>query len=165
MSTASHLDEFRKRLASSTALVVCFMKSRLAGHRADGARQELSVRLYLTDRVDHVLCAHRHDRGVIAVPVIIYEIWRFIQRDLRSRNRKWTLIVLALGLLLFCLGAVFSFKIACLIVLGQSPSADQRTIQAMVLIENYISFMVTSSLTFGVVFELPIVTGPRRWES
>ena len=96
---------------------------------------------------------------VIAVPVIIYEIWRFIQPGLTKSEQKATLIVLALGLLLFCLGAVFSFKIVLPIVLVFFAGLDTSgTIQAMVSIENYISFMVTMLVTFGVVFELPIVT-------
>ena len=64
MSMVSHLDEFRKRVHCLLCRSPCGLlhESRLAGHRADGARQELSVRLYLTDRADHVLCAHCHDR-------------------------------------------------------------------------------------------------------
>ena len=61
--------------------------------------------------------------------------------------------------MLFCLGAVFSFKIVLPIVLVFFAGLDTSgTIQAMVSIENYISFMVTMLVTFGVVFELPIVT-------
>ena len=165
MSMVSHLDEFRKRLTVCivcfvAALVVCFMK-------ADWLVTELmalgkNFQFVYISPTELIMCYVRIAMiggVVVAVPVIIYEIWRFIQPGLTKSEQKATLIVLALGLLLFCLGAVFSFKIVLPIVLVFFAGLDTSgTIQAMVSIENYISFMVTMLVTFGVVFELPIVT-------
>ena len=95
---------------------------------------------------------------VVAVPVIIYQVWRFLSPGLRKREQIGFFAIMTLGLCLFVLGAVFSFAIVLPILLAFFARLETaNTVQAMVSVEEYVSYVVSNMVTFGIIFETPIV--------
>ena len=94
---------------------------------------------------------------VVAVPVIIYQVWRFILPGLRRRENLAFGLVMTLGLVLFALGAVFAFAVVLPILLAFFARLNTSgTVTAMVSVQEYVSYVVNTMLTFGVVFETPM---------
>ena len=114
------------------------------------APQELLLQ-YVSTALICGLCA--------AVPVLFYEVWAFIQPGLRRQEKALFLFAMVFGLLCFCGGVYFAFRIMLpfmlyfLIGLSGSSSAS-----ASISVQSYISFLTTVFLIFGVVFELPVVS-------
>lgn len=92
----------------------------------------------------------------LSSPVIIFQIWRFISEGLYKNERKYALIFGPLSFIFFIAGAVFGYvviiPIGLKILLGFST--DYMT--PMITVSNYINFVGTLTLVFGVVFELPL---------
>ena len=95
---------------------------------------------------------------VVAVPVIIYEVWRFLSPGLRRKEQIGFFAIMSLGLGLFVLGAAFSFLIVLPILLAFFARLETaNTVQAMVSVQEYVSYVVSNMVTFGIIFETPIV--------
>lgn len=95
---------------------------------------------------------------VIALPVLIWQIWSFILPALKQTERKYLYTIVPGSLFLFVLGAAFGFYFVIpvgmkflLLSGGAIPSTT------MVTQSSYLGFLVTFILTFGTVFQLPIV--------
>lgn len=94
-----------------------------------------------------------------SVPVLLYEAWAFAQPGLRRGEKALFLFAMIFGLLCFCGGVYFAFRIMLpfmlyfLITLSGGSSAS-----ASISVQSYISFLTTVFLIFGVVFELPVVS-------
>jgi sec-independent protein translocase protein TatC len=92
----------------------------------------------------------------IGGPVIFYQLWRFITPGLTSSERRYALPFVLFSQLLFAAGIAFAYLIipkglAILLNLG-GPS-----IAPALGAEEYLSFFLTTSVAFGLVFELPLV--------
>jgi sec-independent protein translocase protein TatC len=96
---------------------------------------------------------------VITLPVILYHIWAFIQPGLRKNENSLFLAALFFGLICFCLGIIFAYKIMLPFMLrfliNVSIGSD---ITASISVQNYVTFLLTIFMIFGVVFELPVVS-------
>ncbi len=94
-----------------------------------------------------------------AVPVLFYETWAFVRPGLRRQEKALFLFAMVFGVLCFCGGVYFAFKIMLpfmlhfLISLSGGSSAS-----ASISVQSYISFLTTVFLVFGVVFELPVLS-------
>jgi sec-independent protein translocase protein TatC len=89
-------------------------------------------------------------------PVIFYQLWRFITPGLTTRERRMSLPFVVLSLVMFAIGVAFAYLIIpqglrILLNLGGDTIAPALTAQ------EYVSFFLTTSLAFGIVFELPLV--------
>jgi sec-independent protein translocase protein TatC len=95
---------------------------------------------------------------VIALPVVIYQIWAFIAPGLYQHEKKLILPLVVSTYILFLVGmsfayflvfpTVFSFMVKYNAPLGADMSTD---------IDNYLSFAMTTFLAFGFTFEVPVV--------
>ena len=89
-------------------------------------------------------------------PVIFYQLWRFITPGLTSTEKRYALPFVVLSQLLFGAGIAFAYLIipqglAILLNLGGPSIAPALGAQ------EYLSFFLTTSVAFGLVFELPLV--------
>ncbi len=92
----------------------------------------------------------------IAIPVILYHVWRFVTPGLTPGERRLVWPFLGLGILLFVGGvalcyAVIPFGIRFL--LDFAPEA----IPPLLTLEEYVGFVTTMMLAFGLILEFPIV--------
>ncbi|MBK7582285.1 MAG: twin-arginine translocase subunit TatC [Myxococcales bacterium] len=100
---------------------------------------------------------------VIALPVILYQLWSFVAPGLYSREKKLALPFVASSCLLFAGGGYFGWKVAFPIafqyLLGFSGpvGAEGFEVTPTVMIGDYIEFVSRMLLAFGAVFELPVL--------
>ena len=93
---------------------------------------------------------------VLAAPVIFFQIWRFIVPGLTARERRYTLPFVVLSQVMFALGAAFAYLVIPkgLEILLQMGGPDVAT---LLTAANYFSFILTSVIAFGLVFEIPLL--------
>lgn len=95
---------------------------------------------------------------LIALPVVMYQLWAFIAPGLYLHERKLILPLVVSSYTLFLVGmafayflvfpTVFKFMASYNAPLGAEMSTD---------IDNYLSFAMTTFLAFGITFEVPVV--------
>ena len=94
----------------------------------------------------------------LASPLILYQIWRFISAGLEKNEIKYTLIFGPLSFVFFVSGALFGYFIIVPIGIKFLLGFATDFVTPMITISNYISFIGTLTLAFGVIFQLPIVS-------
>lgn len=89
-------------------------------------------------------------------PVIFYQLWRFITPGLTRSERRYALPFVISSQVMFALGLGFAHLVVpqgLRILLGMGGTQ----IVALLSASEYLSFMLRSSVAFGLVFELPLV--------
>ncbi|MEK7286907.1 MAG: Stp1/IreP family PP2C-type Ser/Thr phosphatase [Nitrospirota bacterium] len=93
-----------------------------------------------------------------SVPVIIYEIWRFIAPGLFQKERRLLYPFLILGSLSFYLGVAFCYFLALPFALQFLVSyGQQKGIIPAISLALYVDFNLKFLFAFGLIFELPVV--------
>jgi sec-independent protein translocase protein TatC len=93
----------------------------------------------------------------VSLPVVLFQIWRFVSVGLTRTERRYTLSMLPVSLLLFIAGALFAFFAILPIGVRFLLSYQTPELVPMISIGAYTSFATAFVLAFGVVFQLPIV--------
>jgi sec-independent protein translocase protein TatC len=93
---------------------------------------------------------------LIALPVILYQVWRFITPGLTQRERRYAIPFVLSSLVLFAAGTVFAFMV---LPRGLSFlfSFGGDNLVPLLTIDRYLSFLFFLILAFGLSFELPLV--------
>lgn len=94
---------------------------------------------------------------IIALPYFLYHIWAFAWDALTDKERKYIVFFGPLSLLFFLGGASFAFFVIVPIVLKFFLGFSSNYVVPMIGIKDYISFVGSFVLAFGIVFELPLV--------
>lgn len=165
----SHLNELRKRLVVSAicfvaAMSVCLARSEFVIKHLVGRAKDFEF-IYVAPA--ELLIAYIRVAiicGIVAAfPVIGFQTWQFIRPGLTRRERAAAAFVLTFGMALFVLGGFFAYEVVLPFTLkyfaalnGGSIEGGQ-SIKAMVSIQSYLNFFINTMLTFGLVFEMPIV--------
>ncbi len=96
---------------------------------------------------------------ILSFPVIVYHIYAFCSPGLKAKERNYVKIGLIAGTLFFVLGVVFARLVSVPFMLRFLISfTGEVDVAASISIQQYISFLVTVFLIFGIVFEMPVVT-------
>ena len=165
----SHLVELRDRLIRAViAIVVCFaalafwpgpaglydlLAAPMVAHLPEGAT------LIATNVISPILVPLKITlmaAFMVALPVVLYQVWAFVAPGLYSHEKKLVLPLVISSTILFLLGVAFCYF---LVIPGMSkfiqafaPSA----ITAAPDIEQYFGFVLTLFLVFGIAFEVPV---------
>ena len=165
----SHLIELRDRLIRAViAIVVCFaalafwpgpaglydlLAAPMVAHLPEGAT------LIATNVISPILVPLKITlmaAFMVALPVVLYQVWAFVAPGLYSHEKKLVLPLVISSTILFLLGVAFCYF---LVIPGMSkfiqafaPSA----ITAAPDIEQYFGFVLTLFLVFGIAFEVPV---------
>lgn len=94
---------------------------------------------------------------IIALPVIIYQIWSFVSPALYAKEKKVLIPVLAGASVLFAGGVALAYFVVLPLTLGFLLNLQAESLQSMIKASDYFGFMFTMSLAFGATFELPMV--------
>lgn len=93
----------------------------------------------------------------LALPVILYQIWRFVSSGLTSQEKRYIIFFGPFSLVLFIGGSAFAYYLILPLGLKFLLGFASDTLQPMISVSKYISFAGMLILAFGVVFELPVV--------
>ena len=94
---------------------------------------------------------------LIALPVVLYQVWAFIAPGLYSHEKRLVLPLVVSSTLLFFVGVAFSYFFVFGRVFAFIQSFAPKSITPAPDIEEYLSFVLTMFLAFGLAFEVPIV--------
>ncbi|MEC5386712.1 twin-arginine translocase subunit TatC [Uliginosibacterium sp. H3] len=94
---------------------------------------------------------------IIALPVVLYQAWAFVAPGLYAHERRFALPMVVGGTLLFLAGMAFCYFFVFNTVFHFISSFAPKSITVAPDIEQYLSFVMTMFLAFGVTFEVPIV--------
>jgi sec-independent protein translocase protein TatC len=95
---------------------------------------------------------------VFIVPLAIYQLWLFVAPGLKVRERRVIRPVLASSLILFPVGVGFAYFIASFALRALLSLADTITdLEPNIVASEYLSFIMTLMILFGVIFEFPLV--------
>lgn len=92
-----------------------------------------------------------------AVPVIIYHFWKFVVPGLYAREIKFLIPVTLFGTIFFFGGASFCFFFVIPAAMKILLSFGTDTVQSLIDVSDYFSFVFWMCVAFGAVFELPIL--------
>lgn len=167
MTLTEHLAELRRRLivclaAFAVAVVIAYL---VYGHvltffqhpycQVNPHHCELTV-LGPLDAFGIRLDVAGYGGLLIASPVILYQLWRFVTPGLKANERRYAIPFVVATLLLFLLGAfvawlTFPHALAFLHTVGGSQITDIFTAQ------KYLSLILALMAIFGLTFEFPVV--------
>jgi sec-independent protein translocase protein TatC len=94
---------------------------------------------------------------LLALPVVLYQVWAFVAPGLYSHEKKLVLPLVISSTILFVLGVAFCYFFVFGRVFAFIQSFAPKSITAAPDIEAYLSFVLTMFLAFGATFEVPIV--------
>mgnify|MGYP001454591728 CR=1 FL=1 len=94
---------------------------------------------------------------LIALPYILYQIWRFVAPGLYAHEKRlvWPLII-ASTVLFFC-GMAFAYFAVFPVVFGFITASAPQGVAVMTDIDKYLSFVLGMFMAFGITFEVPVV--------
>ncbi len=93
---------------------------------------------------------------LVALPVLMYQLWMFIMPGLTDGERKMAIPFVASSVLLFALGAAFAYLTlprGLNFLLGFAGSTFSPILQG----SQFITFVLLVALAFGISFEFPIL--------
>jgi sec-independent protein translocase protein TatC len=164
MTLVEHLDELRRRIiiiiiSVVAAAVVGFILSRDVINLLRTQLPEQYRQLIILGPADAFGAQLKiaFFLGIaFAMPIILFHVWRFVTPGLTPQERRFVWPVILAALLLFVLGVGIGFVIipyALTFLLGFAQGIADPNLT----IENYVGFVTTMLLAFGIVLEFPIV--------
>lgn len=163
-SILSHLEELRWRILK--AAIAVFAGAIVAFVFADQLRSLLEAPFYAA-MPDNSFQALRpgEEWGVLmriglfgglilAMPVVLYQLWAFINPALTTQERKWAIPTVGALVILFVGGVLFGYALlprGLAFLLGIFPNVENN-----LLIGDYYSFVLRFLLAFGVAFLYPV---------
>ncbi|WP_436016942.1 twin-arginine translocase subunit TatC [Trinickia sp. LjRoot230] len=95
---------------------------------------------------------------VIALPVVLYQVWAFVAPGLYQHEKRLVAPLVGSSYALFLCGMAFAYFVVFptlfrVMAHYNAPLGAEMTTD----IDNYLSFVLTMFLAFGVTFEVPIV--------
>ena len=95
---------------------------------------------------------------LLALPIIVYEIWAFVSSGLYEHERRYVLIYGPASFLLFVLGAALAYfvvlPLGVVVLLAQGEAIGLKWI---LTINEYAPFVMWLLLGFGIIFQMPLV--------
>jgi sec-independent protein translocase protein TatC len=92
---------------------------------------------------------------VLAMPVIAWEIWKYVAPGLTRQERKWVIAIIPGATLCFILGISFAYFALLPPALGFL--LEFGTVKINPTVDSYISFFWRLTVAIGLVFQMPLV--------
>lgn len=172
MPLTDHLRELRSRLMKSGIAIVLgmivgwiaypqifsFLSRPFEGAVAQAQAEGRDVTLALTGVADPFVLQLQIAAitgVVIASPIWLYQLWRFVTPGLHAHEKRWGLVFVAVATPLFLAGTALAYWVLPLgleILLGFTP----ENVENIVSVDRYLSFFLRTVVVFGVGFLTPL---------
>jgi sec-independent protein translocase protein TatC len=93
---------------------------------------------------------------MLAMPVVIYQVWAFVAPGLYRREKRIAVPILVSSIFLFYLGVVFAYLVVFPIMFGFFAQTAPAGVQVMTDINKYLDFVLVLFVAFGLAFEVPV---------
>jgi sec-independent protein translocase protein TatC len=94
---------------------------------------------------------------LIALPYILYQIWRFVAPGLYAHEKRLVVPLIVASTLLFFCGMSFAYFAVFPVVFGFITAAAPLGVAVMTDIDKYLSFVLSMFVAFGITFQVPVV--------
>jgi len=165
LTVVGHLEELRRRLGISLAaiLVAIGISATQIEHIIEWLRRPVRALLPTfaffspTEPIVAYVKVAVLAGLILAMPVILSQFWGFVRSGLTPRERSSGLAFIWWGSANFLAGAVFAYAVLLPLALNVLLGIGKGTLQPVISIDRYLSFVTTLLFWSGVVFELPAV--------
>ncbi len=169
LSFLDHLEELRTRIIHSiviliiAAFVVYLFADKILKFliaplgRVEGDPQPPLVFLAPGEAFASVLILTLWSALVLASPFLLYQIWSFVAEALTQKERRSVVIFGPLSLIFFGAGCAFGYFVVVPISLRFLLSFSWEVMAPMITVSRYLSFVGSVVVSFGIVFELPLI--------
>ena len=163
LSIVEHLDELRSRIIISlatfgVALGLCFWQNhlllRIANHPLGHHRHP--VTLSVTEPFMTTLTVSAYAAILIAMPIILYELYAFVLPAFSPNERRVALPLLLMVPFLFIGGVVFAYFVVVPAALRFLLHFNEHQFNLQIRARDYYSFFSLALLAGGIVFQLPV---------
>ncbi|WP_335872641.1 twin-arginine translocase subunit TatC [Bacillus sp. 2205SS5-2] len=166
MTVYEHIDELRKRLL---IVVVFFLFAIIASfflaeplivylQNADEAKEITMNAFRLTDPLKIYIQVIIFLSLLMALPLILFQLWSFVSPGLYEKERRVTLSYIPVTVILFLGGLAFSYFILFPFVVDFMLNLSVNLeIEQEIGINEYFQFLFQITIPFGFLFQLPVI--------
>ncbi|HET7631969.1 MAG TPA: twin-arginine translocase subunit TatC [Gemmatimonadaceae bacterium] len=98
--------------------------------------------------------------GILALPVIGYQLWSFLSPALYRKEKKVVIPAIFAATVLFAIGVALAYYFIIPLALAYLMNLESDALTPMIEATKYFGFITTFCVAFGAVFELPVlITG------
>ena len=156
-----HLEELRRRLLVCAGAVVlgAIVAYAEAGRVLQWLARPVGRLVFLSPFEAFTAYLHIALVGgvVLALPVVLFEVWRYVGPALNTRERRWLAGGVLASLGLFLVGMAVAYFVVIPLGLRFLLGFANETMQPMISVGSYVSTLGWMLLAFGLVFQLPIL--------
>ena len=168
LTLVEHLDELRNRIIISAAVLVvacglCFWQNHLlleiANHplpKTVNGQDLKPITFGVAEPFMSTLKVSIYAGILIALPVILYELYAFLLPALKPTEKRLIVPFLILVPVLFIAGVVFSYFVVVPAAAKFLLNFNQTEFNVQVRASDYYGFLLTTLLALGLVFQIPM---------
>ena len=93
---------------------------------------------------------------MLALPVVLWQVWAFVAPALTSGEKKWAFIMVPGAVALFFTGVAFAYLLVWPAAVNFFLGFGSESLQPMLSLGQYLSFLLSFILPFGIIFNLPL---------
>ncbi len=93
---------------------------------------------------------------LVALPYILYQIWRFVAPGLYAHEKKFVVPLIFASTLLFFCGMSFAYFVVFPAVFKFVIASTPQGVAVMTDIDKYLSFVLGMFMAFGITFQVPV---------
>jgi Twin arginine targeting (Tat) protein translocase TatC len=94
---------------------------------------------------------------IFSMPVIFWHIWNFIKPAFYKNERKAVFLFTLSSVILFLIGVSFGYGVVFLSAITFFVYIGENLATPMLSISQYVDFLFSFVLSFGLVFEMPVI--------
>lgn len=161
-----HLGELRKSILISVAAVgiaavLCFSYNEVLLNIVTYPLRSINQQLIVTGVTEAFFVKLQLSflaGFILAFPIVSWAVWRFFKPALYPHERKYIYTLFPITIILFVTGVLFAYFGILPLVLNFFVYIAGQNLETMFKVDQYVSFVMSFALPFGLVFELPVVT-------
>jgi sec-independent protein translocase protein TatC len=93
----------------------------------------------------------------ITIPIIVFQVWRFIMPGLYQHERRFVAPLVFWSSVLFLMGSAICFFWVMPVTIRFLLEIAPQDVAPVLTVNEYINFIMWTTLSFGAVFQLPLV--------
>lgn len=169
MTVIQHLSELRRRivvslLAVAVTVVICYVFSPdiirfFLHYYTDATHRGADNTFIFTGPLDAFLTRLKvatYGGIVLALPVLLWQLWRFITPGLQPKEKRYAVPFLFASIVLFAFGA-FVAMLTLPEALGFLLKVGGQEQRPLLTADKYIGLVSLMLLAFGLAFEFPVI--------
>ena len=170
MSFLDHLEELRRAIIR--AFVVALVLVAAAWAFSDRLLEALITLLLPGQRVLALAPAEAFSArinvaiwtgGLLAVPYLMYEAWRFVAPGLKRRERRFAVPWMVASSILLYAGIAFALQLLLPVLMGMLASYATPHVEARMSLSPLLAFAIQLAAGCGLLFQLPLVLCLLVW--